>query len=191
MGLRDIYNSIGKGVSKVGGSLSGLFGSDTVNYQKPYAEPIGPVQPIKNIYDLKDRGVKITEDDIEAFRPLLYGEVSNRNPDKKQLEADVIFNTALNRQREYASRGQNKTLSEILAMPNQYQAYNGEQYKEYANPTLPMSIEKKKQVDAIVDDIKARVKSGEFKDNTEGAYYYIHNSDGSITYDNLKELFAK
>lgn len=198
MKIKDIYNSIGERVGNLGDSLSNVFSSKTTynaNDYKKNQQPTGQMAPqviqTPQTYNLKNRGVTVTDDDIESFRPLLYGEVSNRNPDKKQLEADVIFNTALNRQREYASLGQNKTLSEILSMPNQYQAYNGEQYKEYANPILPMSIEKKKEIDAIVDDIKARVKSGEFEDNTEGAYYYIHNSDGSITYDNLKELFAK
>lgn len=141
------------------------------------------------VYNLPDRGATITDEDFEAFKPLLYGEVSNRDYKKKQLEADVIFNTVLNRQPEYAKYKQNRTIAEILAMPNQYQAYGGKQYAEYANPTLPMSINKKKEVDMIVEDIKRRVKSGEFKDTTEGAYYYIHNPDYSITYDNMKKLF--
>lgn len=187
MGLRDIYSSIGKGVGKMKGSLSDVF-SDKITYNAPEREPFKPVQ---STYNLGDRGVSITDADIESFRPLLYGEVSNRDLEKQKLEADVIFNTALNRQKEYASRGQNKTLAEILSMPNQYQAYEGPQYQEYSNPTNVLSEAKKRQIDAIVDDIKRRVKSGEFEDNTEGAYYYVHNSDGSITYDNLKELFAK
>jgi hypothetical protein len=148
-------------------------------------------QPINSVYNLKDRGVKITDADIEAFRPLLYGEASNRDYNKKKLEADVIFNTAINRQREYERMGRNKTLSEVLSQPNQYQAYNSPQYKEYSNITNPISAAKKKEIDAIIDDIKRRVKSGEFKDNTEGAYFYIHNSDESITYDNLKPLFKE
>jgi len=188
MGLRDIYNSIGGGVNKVKGSLSGLF-SDKISYnRKPVSKP---VEPISKNYNLNNRQATINDSDFEALRPLIYGEVSNRNLGKKKLESDVIFNTALNRQREYASRGQNKTISEILAMPNQYQAYGGDQYNEYTNPSNSGSVLKKKEVDSIIDDIKTRVKTGEFKDNTEGAYYYIHNSDGSITYDNLKELFAK
>lgn len=151
--------------------------------------PQVPVAPVS--YHLPNRGATLTDADIEAFRPLLYGEVSNRNYDKKRLEGDVIFNTALNRQKEYARYGQNKTIAEILAMPNQYQAYGGPQYKEYASSTNPISAAKKKEVDAIVDEIKKKVQGGDFKDNTQGAYYYIHNPDTSITYDNAKPLFAK
>jgi len=154
-----------------------------------YTPPVAP--PAPSTYHLPDRGVKVTDTDIEAFRPLLYGEVSNRKFEKKKLEADVILNTVLNRQKEYAKRGQMKSVSEILAMPNQYQAYGGPQYKEYASSTNPISAAKKKEVDAIVDEIKDRIKRGDYKDTTEGAYFYIHNPDQTITYDNLKPLFKK
>jgi len=148
------------------------------------------VPPITT-YQLKNRGATVTDADIEALKPILYGEVSNRDFNKKTLEANVIFNTVLNRQREYARKGQKKTIAEILAMPNQYQAYNGLQYKEYSNPVLPFSIAKKKEIDMITKNIHEQVKKGDFKDNTQGAYYYTHKKDNSITYDNAKQLFAK
>ena len=189
MGLRDIYNSIGSGIKKVSGSLSDAFSNKTV-YNKPQMYGPKPVEPKQN-YKKDSRESIVNEVDYESLRPLIYGEVSNRDFGDKKMEADVIFNTALNRQKEYAGRGQIKTIGEILAMPNQYQAYGGDQYNQYANPLDQGSELKKKEVDDIVDDIKRRVRNGEFEDNTEGAYYYIHNSDGSITYDNLRELFAK
>ena len=142
-------------------------------------------------YQLKNRGATVTDADIEALKPILYGEVSNRDFSKKTLEANVIFNTVLNRQKEYARKGQNKTISEILAMPNQYQAYNSPQYKEYSNPVLPLSIAKKKEIDMITKSIHEQVKKGAFLDNTQGAYYYTHKKDNSIMYDNEKQLFAK
>lgn len=154
-----------------------------------YIPPTPVAKPLPATYHLPDRGVKITDDDIEAFKPLLYGEVSNRKFDKKKLEADVIFNTVLNRQKEYAKRGQNKSVAEILAMPNQYQAYGGPQYKEYASTTNPISAAKKKEVDSIVEEIKQRIRRGDYQDNTQGAYFYIHNPDQTITYDNKKKLF--
>jgi hypothetical protein len=147
--------------------------------------------PIPPTYHLPDRGVKVTDADIEAFKPLLYGEVSNRKFPKKQLEADVILNTALNRQAEYAKRGKEKTVAEILAMPNQYQAYGGPQYQEYASTTNPVSAAKKKEVDTIVESIRERIRRGDYKDTTQGSYFYIHNPDKTITYDNKKPLFAK
>lgn len=156
-----------------------------------YTPPAQPVIPQPTVYDLPNRQARVTDSDIEAFRPLLYGEVSNRNFDKKKLEANVIFNTVLNRQKEYAKRGQNKTVAEILAMPNQYQAYGGKQYAAYHAPADSISAAKKKEVDAIVDEIKDRIKRGDYQDNTEGAYFYIHNPDQTITYDNLRPLFKK
>ncbi len=152
--------------------------------------PKAPVaQPLPPTYNLPDRGAKVTDADIEAFRPLLFGEVSNRNYDKKKLEANVILNTVLNRQKEYSKRGKEKTVAEILAMPNQYQAYGGPQYKEYASTTNPVSAAKKKEVDAIIDEIKEQIKSGQYQDTTEGAYFYIHNPDQTIAYDNKRKLF--
>jgi hypothetical protein len=157
-------------------------------YQEKMSPVISTPAPVQ--YHIKDRNVKITDKDLDAMRPLIYGEISNRTPDKQALEANVIFNTALNRQKEYARKGQNKTLSDVIAMPNQYQAYGGPQYQEYHNPTNPVSLMKKNQVDAIVDNIREKIKKGEYIDNTEGAYYYIHEKDGKIKYDNLKKLFA-
>src|SRR3989304_9326090 len=146
-----------------------------------YAAP--QVQAAPPSYNLKDRGVQVTDADIQAIRPLLYGELSNRTPDKQTLEANVILNTALNRVREYAAHGKKKTLSEVIAMPNQYQAYGGQQYKAYDNPIDAPSIAKKKQVDAIVDTLHGQIRSGVYPDNTNGAYYYRHNPDGTIAYD--------
>ena len=143
------------------------------------------------VYQLPTRGARITDSDIEAFKPLLYGEISNRDFTKKQLEGDVIFNTVLNRQKEYAKKGQYRTISEILAMPNQYKAYGGLQYTNYFNPPDPLALAKKQQVDMIVDRIRDKIKKGDFVDNTEGAYYYMHEKDGKIKYDNLKKLFAE
>lgn len=179
--LNELFKKATAGVVDAGTSLSNFF------TPRPVATPKSVVQGPET-YQLKDRGATVTDDDIEAYRPILYGEASNRNFDKKSLESDVIFNTAINRQKEYARKGKNKTIAEILAMPNQYQAYGSPQYQEYSNPVLPLSVAKKKEVDAIVDKIKERIKNGEFKDNTQGAYFYVHNPDGTITY-NTNPLF--
>jgi hypothetical protein len=163
------------------------------SYNKPTMFPIkaspkpaaAPAQ-----YKIKDRGVSVTDKDMDAIRPLIYGEVSNRTPDKQTLEANVIFNTALNRMKEYQRKGQNKSLEEVISMPKQYQAYGGPQYQEYHAPSNPVSSAKRQQIDAIIDGIKEKVKKGEHVDNTEGAYYYIHEKDGKIRYDNKRKLFA-
>jgi len=183
MKITDLFNQI----KNNGGQMP----QSTSPISNMYAAPPTPTPVIPTKYKLKNRGAEITDNDIEALRPLLFGEVSNRPMEKKTLEGDVIFNTLLNRQKEYANYGKNKSLSEIMAMPNQYQAYNGPQYKEYASTTNSLSAAKKKEIDAIVDAIKDKVKKGDYRDNTEGSYYYIHNPDGTITYDNKKQLFKK
>lgn len=187
MAIKDIYNSIGKTVKKTTKSISDFLPKNEISYT---AAP-QPVAPAPSVYSLKNRGVNITDDDFNSVRPLIYGEVSNRTPDKQELESNVILNTALNRMREYSARGQNKTLSDVISMPNQYQAYGGKQYQAYSNATDTPSLSKKKQIDMILDRIKTQIQSGEYPDNTQGSYFYIHNDDGTITYDNKRPLFAK
>ena len=185
MNIGDIYNSIGQVAQKATGSLSSMLASKPITYERPQ-EP-KPVIPTK--YVLKDRGAEVSDEDLQKIRPLIYGEVSNRDYNKKAMEADIIFNTALNRQREYNARGKNLSVSDIVAMPNQYQAYGGNQYNTYYNPKNPIDLAKKKEVDTIVDNIADRVKKGQYADNTQGAHYYIHHPDGRIEYDNIKKLF--
>lgn len=178
MALKDIFNSLGGGVAKVA---------------KPIGEYFYPEQ--KNVptsYVLKNRGVEVTDADLQAFKPLLYGEVSNRGREKKDLEAGVIFNTILNRMKEYERvQGKKRNLRDVISMPNQYQAYRGKQYPAYFNSPDPIAAEKKKEVDAIVETIRQQLRTGEYPDTTEGAYYYVHDEPtGRIYYDNKKKLFA-
>lgn len=139
----------------------------------------------------KVRGATVDEKHIdETLRPVVFGEISNRPPEKQELEARVILNTAINRLKEYKKHGENLTLEEVLAMPNQYQAYGGKQFNLYKTGTsTELDTGKKQSVDAIIDKLMAEVKSGKFKDNTNGAFFYKHNKDGSITYDDKRRLF--
>lgn len=137
------------------------------------------------------RGVDIDKKDFdETFRPILFGEVSNRSGSKKDLEARVILNTAINRLVEHRNRGTGKGFKDILTQPNQYQAYGGEQYNLYlSGDGEKLDVKKKQEVDRLLDSLWTEMVSGQLEDNTRGAFYYIHNDDGSITYDDLKPLF--
>jgi len=136
------------------------------------------------------RGVTVSPDDVRALLPIVYGEISNRSPKKQELEARVILNTALNRVKEYAKHGVKKTLKEVLEQPNQYQAFGGKQYKHY-NATTTDSDAKHATVDQIVNKLVQEMQSGNFADNTNGAYYYVHKGNGSIEYDNKKPLISQ
>ncbi len=185
MPIKDIFNSVGGVAGKVKGSLSDVLGSTKYT-------AVAPVAPAPVQYQLKDRGVSVSDADLNAIRPLIYGEISNRTPDKQALETHVILNTALNRVKEYNARGQKKSLSDVIAMPNQYQAYGGQQYKNYSAPPDAVALAKKRQVDAIIDEISKQIQSGQYADNTQGAYFYVHDpKTGKITYDNNRPLFLK
>ena len=173
--LNEILKNAGSVVSNISGSLSKFF-SPKVATSPQVSQPIGE-------YYLKDRGVKITDDDFNFIRPIVFGEVSNR-PGKTKLETDVIFNTMANRLKEFTEKGKKqKSIREIASMPGQYQALGGKEYNEYLNPSNPISIAKKKEVDSILDEIYNQIKEGTYQDTTGGGISYIHNKDKSITFD--------
>jgi hypothetical protein len=167
-------------ISRIQDFLSSL---GPAHYVAPLAKPVDQ-------YHIKDRNVRMTSDELNAMRPVIYGEISNRPMDKQALEANVIVNTMINRSGEYANHGQQKTIPQIISMPNQYQAYGGQQYKNYSNPPDSLARAKKQQVDSIIDNIGNQMKAGTYADTTKGAYYYQHHPDGSIQYDNTRPLFA-
>jgi hypothetical protein len=184
--ISDIYNKTKQSVSNVGSSIYNALSGPTFSFDTVNSTPSSP----KKTESYNIRGVDITEDDINNYRPLFYGEVSGRNPDKKRLENQVILNTAINRAYEYSKKyGRPVSISEVLSMPNQYQAYGSDQYNNYSSPRDYLSELKKKETDNIINETIEQLKSGKFKDITNGAFYYVHNPDGSITYDNTKKLF--
>lgn len=135
-------------------------------------------------------GQTITKSDFDNIRPILFGEISNRAPDKQGLEGNVIASTALNRVVANNQRGNNLSLGNVLSQPNQYQSYNSPQYKLYGNATTTLDLAKKTQVDSIADNMWNQIKSGTFKDITNNAYYYQHDKSGAIQFDSKKPLFS-
>lgn len=136
----------------------------------PQETPIAPPPPEQTA---QFNGVKITKQEFDQeFKPILFGEVSNRPGSKKRLEADVILGTALNR----VSQKYGDSLQAVLTQPNQYQAYKGNQYNLYK--TLGEDMPKKKEVDAIAEQIWQEISQGKYKDITGGKTNYSHVQAG-------------
>ncbi len=186
---------VGLGTAKtVAGATAGAFGYKAlaskygnINYESKQPKPMG----VTSLVD-KTRGVSIKQNEVEdRLKPILYGELSNRPADKKELEARVIFNTALNRMKENLKRGKEVTLDDILSSGD-YQAYKGKEYQKYIGGDLnTLDMKKKEETDAIVNKLIEEIRNGTFKDNTDNAYYYSHADDGSIKYDSKRPLFKK
>jgi len=134
-------------------------------------------QPIKQVTEYWIRNNKITDSDLEEAKAVLFGEISNRSSDKQKLEAQTILNTAFNRMDEYAKRGTPKSLTEVLQMPNQYQAFGGKQYTKYKSGQVE-ELDKRKleSIDTTLNDIK----NMSFQNNIGTSTRYHHLADGRI-----------
>lgn len=153
----------------------GLFDIFRVGKAKA-AEPLYAPPPPKT-YQIHDRGVSLTDDDLEEARKILFSEISNRAPDKQVFESKIILNTALNRMREHAGRKTPKTLKQVLQEPNQYQGYNSKQYQLAASGKLDALAQKKM---ATVERVLAELREKGLQDTTDGSVYYVHKPDGTI-----------
>jgi hypothetical protein len=113
-----------------------------------------------------------SKDDEKVVLGTLFGEVSNRTPDKQQLEAQTILNTARNR-----AKRRGTTLVDEIKRPNQYQAYESNEYKRFVEgKTEDTDKQKIEAISKIWEDLKRN----ELKDNIDGYEYYVHLPDGSI-----------
>ncbi len=158
------------------------------------------------------RNNEVNENDLEEMRAILWGEVGDRPLDadilkledddprriaaeKKQfegqmLEAQVIVNTVFNRMDEHRRYfGVEKSATEIVQEPGQYHAFVDPQYKKYKNGELNMKNEAVTRRLRAIDTILAQIRNGTLIENTNGAFYYHHNDDGTITYDDERPLF--
>lgn len=160
----------------------GNYMFDFLKKERVMAAPV----PEEKYYNA--RGVVFPESHANELRRIIFSEVSNREPAKQELEARVLFNTALNRVLEHGKRGKNTNLAQILTEPNQYQGYNTSLYQQYDKPTDVLTKKRKQQIDVITDKLLAEATAGNFQDNTNGAFYYQHKGD-KIYYDDKKPLF--
>lgn len=189
MNIHDLANSILQGSKDVV--------NDVITKLVPHAtEASGPPEPVPLPVQKSPsiRGVPIDKNTFDSeVRPIIFGEVSNRDASKKELEARVILNTGINRAVEYQKRGdKNMDLKGVFTQPNQYQAYGGSQYKMYKTDTGDeLTLAKKKEVDGIMDKLWGEISQGKFDDVTNNSAFYVHEKDGSIRYDDKKKLFAE
>jgi len=120
------------------------------------------------------RGLEAKPKELNLLKAILFSEISNRKPEKRELESRVIANTALNRMAEVG-----KTLEQVLTQRNAYQGIKNKEFRKVMKGELN-ELDKEKM--AVVEKIIEEIMSGNFEDNTEGSVFYIHNPDGSITY---------
>lgn len=144
-------------------------------------------KPDAGVYWIRNNS--ISENDLDEAKAILFGEISNRAPDKQQLEAQTILNTAFNRMEEYNAkkfRGRsNWTLTDVLQDSNAYQAFKGKQYTKYkSGQTDELDKQKIQAIDKVLGD----VRNGNFINNIGEDAFYVHLPDGRIR-TNSKPLF--
>lgn len=185
----DFLSATAKGILRGGNYLTGIA-KDLLTKKISYAD-IGTPQVTTTPETASFNGYDISKSQFDQyFKPVYFGEVSNRTPDKQELEARVILSTVLNRIQQHNQAGNKWNFGQTITQPNQYQAYNGPQYQQYVNGTLDTLGQQKKQItDSISEKLWQELSQGKFQDITQGAAYYIHNKDQSITYDNKRKLY--
>lgn len=163
--LNQIQNNTQSLTHKIGGAFNSFLGNE-VSFKRPTSTPSYMVN-----------GTKVNDTDLKTLQGTLFSEMSNRVPQKQALEANVITATALNRIPQYQNRGMNMSLSEVLQAPNQYQGYGSKEYQRFMSGATT-TVDKQK-IDAI-NQVIAQLKSGQFKDRTNGSVFYHHDPQGQI-----------
>lgn len=145
-----------------------------VDLNVPFADRIYNLLAGKSVYE-KPTEIKKSEytpDDKQVILGTLFGEVSNRTPDKQMLEAQTILNTARNR-----AKANGTTIIEELKKPHQYQAYGGKEYQRFVSGGTTTTD--KQKIDAITK-VYNDLEKGILEDNISGYQYYTHKPDGRI-----------
>jgi hypothetical protein len=140
--------------------------------------------PTPSTYNV--RGMNVSDGDLKEASNILYGEISNRDPDRQSFEVNNIINTAINRSQS-PGPDYGKTLTQVLQRPAQYQGYapNGmtlhggkvvqSQYQMAESGAASTSPKMK-----TITDTLSKLKSGQFPDTTGGSTFYVHASDGTM-----------
>jgi len=153
------------------------FGFFNKKQQQPVITP--------NTYNV--RGIKVSDADIKEASDILYGEISNRNPERQAAEVKYAINTAINRANANPKKYGGSIIN-VLKEPAQYQSYapqgikkNGQvvesQYQKLKKGEIDESG--KKKLETIISAL-SEMKSGSFPDTTGGKTFYVHASDGTM-----------
>ncbi len=150
--------------------------------------------PNKGTYTLKDRGVSLSQEEIErALKPMLYSEIAphgtgagQRPKEKVELEMRAIMNTVLNR-----SKNRKKPVTDIINEPNQYQGVGTPKYNNFGTTTDPLEKEQVDFINETMGKILSEIENGTFQDNVGGAEFYGHLKDGTIRAFDTWEEYKK
>lgn len=148
------------------------------------AESLPPTQPREpNL-----RGLPVNDSDLKETAHILYGEISNRDPEDQKKEITHIINTAVNRAKDNPA-GYGTSIVKVLQKPNQYQSYAPKgitvkggkvvesQYQKVKAGKLDEAGQKKLQ---LIMDTLNEMKQKDMEDSTGGAMFYVHASDGTL-----------
>ena len=175
------YDGQGGPYDGQGGFFSGL--KDFIKH--PFSSVTHYQRPPDTSYDV--RGLKVNDNDINEASDILYGEISNREPDKQQFEVRHAINTAINRAQQDPKR-YNGSIVSVLQAPSQYQSYapeginrNGQiMESQYQKIKKGMIDREKDQKYQTIRKTLEEMKSGNFQDTTGGKTFYVHASDGTL-----------
>lgn len=136
----------------------------------------------------KVRGLDVYDADIDEAANIMYGEISNRAPERQQFEVRNIINTAINRANENP-KYYDSSLTKVLQRPYQYQGYAPDgmtvsggkkvesQYQKVKSGAIDESGQKKLK---LIKDTLNELRAEDFKDTTDGSTFYVHASDGTM-----------
>ena len=149
-----------------------VYPPSVINYKREEETSKQKEQTIKEPI----RQIEIKPQELNTLTSVLFGEVSNREPEKMKMEAKAIINIALNRAKQWG-----KTLEEILSQPNQFQAYKGKEFQKATSSKLDYPSQKKMN---LIKEVIEELKLGKLKNTVDNSIYYIHTPDSRLFHSN-------
>ena len=131
-------------------------------------------------YKIKDRPVEVLDDELKDLGGVIFGEAGN-NIDEMRKIANVV----INRSNQSFKPIFNELSKKSRRGGFEFNAYSGNQYNKYMTGNLDFLSKKKA---ALVNQVLEEIKNGILVDNTNGAIYFSHGTDGKLrAFKNLFE----